>query len=80
MANLFPERLRALYDTHAEDKALCREVDLIVSRPVIPALKLAMASLTGLADWRHLRAPLQSLDGTDRDQIESTFAERAPAP
>lgn len=73
MANLFPARLRALFDTHAEDAALCSEVDLIVSGPVIPALKHAMVTLTGNTGWAPLRAPLRPLDAQARDAISDRF-------
>ena len=74
MSNLFPERLRALFDTHAEDAPLSSDVDLIVSVPVVPALKLAMVSMTGNADWGHIRAPLLPITASARAEIEARFA------
>lgn len=74
MANLYPQRLRTLFDTHAEDTALSSEVDLIVSVPVIPALKQIMASRTGDVSWGNLRAPLQALSGQARASITEHFA------
>lgn len=61
MANLHPARLRALFDTAAEDVALSRQVDAVVSGPVIPALKALMVQQTGHEGWAHLRAPLAPL-------------------
>jgi len=58
MANLHPERMIAIFETRAEDPALTSEVSVIVSHPVIPALKAAMVARTGNPDWAHLRAPL----------------------
>jgi 4-hydroxy-tetrahydrodipicolinate synthase len=62
MANLHPARLCALFDTGAEDVALSRQVDAVVSVPVIPALKALMAQQTGNSAWENLRAPLAPLD------------------
>ena len=69
MANLHPARLRALFDTHAEDTALSHEVDVIVARPVIPALKLIMARRTGHAGWERMRPPLAALRDVQRAEI-----------
>ncbi|MGC3937589.1 dihydrodipicolinate synthase family protein [Roseobacter sp. EG26] len=74
MANLYPARLKTLFETHLEDSALCADVDLIVSGPVIPALKLAMVAKTGNTQWAHLRAPLRPLEGTARDLIAARFS------
>lgn len=69
MANLHPARLRALFDTAREDTALSHEVDVIVARPVIPALKLIMARTTGHAGWERMRAPLVALKDVQRAEI-----------
>jgi len=74
MANLFPGRLRALFETHTEDPALSSDVDLIVSGPVIPALKRAMVVQTGNADWGHVRAPLRPLPSDAASLIDARFA------
>lgn len=74
MANLYPARMRTLFETHIEDVALSAEVDLIVSGPVIPALKLAMVAKTGNSDWQHLRAPLQPLTGKTQAAITTHFS------
>lgn len=74
MANLYPARMRTLFNTHIEDEALSREVDLIVSGPVIPALKLAMVAKTGNSDWQYLRAPLQPLTGEAKAAIITHFS------
>jgi len=62
MSNLHPARLRALFDTATEDVALSRQVDVIVSGPFIPALKLLMVRQTGNPVWANLRAPLAPLE------------------
>lgn len=61
MANLHPARLCALFDTAVEDVALSRQVDVVVSGPVIPALKVLMVHQTGNVGWANLRAPLAPL-------------------
>jgi len=73
MANLYPRRMRTLFDTQVEDAALSADVDLIVSVPVIPALKQAMAANTGNASWGNVRAPLHSLTGEARAAIAARF-------
>ncbi|QJF52323.1 dihydrodipicolinate synthase family protein [Roseobacter ponti] len=77
MANIYPARMRTLFESQAEDVDLSSEVDLIVSQPVIPALKQAMAARTGNPDWVHLRAPLQPLTADARAVIEARFSIRA---
>lgn len=73
MANLYPHRLRRLFDSRIEDAELSLEVDMIVSVPVIPALKHIMVAQTGNPDWGHLRAPLQPLSGDARAAIAAGF-------
>ena len=79
LANLFPRRMRTLYDTQTEDVALSADVDLIVSMPVIPALKHIMALTTGDESWGNLRAPLQPLDAADAAKISERFAQENAA-
>jgi 4-hydroxy-tetrahydrodipicolinate synthase len=76
MANLYPKRLRTLFDTHAVDFDLSSDVDLIVSHPVIPALKQAMLAMTGNPDWGHLRAPLRPLGPQAKASIEARFSQK----
>lgn len=76
MANLYPQRLRTLFDTHVEDAALSSDVDLIVSVPVIPALKQAMAAKAGNMNWSKTRAPLPALKGEVLAAIVARFPEQ----
>ncbi|WP_226781275.1 dihydrodipicolinate synthase family protein [Oceaniglobus trochenteri] len=69
MANLHPARLRALFDTSTEDEALSREVGLVVSGPVIPALKILMARNSGNAAWERMRGPLAPLPDAAREKL-----------
>lgn len=73
MANLYPNRLRQLFDTQTEDIDLSADVDLIVSHPVIPALKQAMVTMTGNPNWGHLRAPLRPLGPEAKAEIDARF-------
>lgn len=73
LANLYPERMQRLFDTRTEDTALSSDVSLIVSVPVIPALKQAMLANTGEASWGNLRPPLLALSGDARAAIASRF-------
>ncbi len=74
MANLLPQRIRTLFDTHEEDKALSADVEVIVSAPVIPALKQAMVAKTGEASWGSVRPPLQPLQGDALTAIRARFS------
>ncbi|MDW3225272.1 MAG: dihydrodipicolinate synthase family protein [Paracoccaceae bacterium] len=74
MANLYPERMRRLFDSRSQDTSLSADVDAIVSVPVIPALKLVMVERSGSNDWRHLRAPLYPLKGDARAAVLARFA------
>ena len=76
MANLYPARLRTLFDTHVENPNLSSKVDLIVSVPVIPALKHAMVATTGNPDWGHLRAPLRPLNAESGTAIAERFSQK----
>lgn len=75
LANLYPKRVQTLFDTQVEDVALSADVDLIVSVPVIPALKQIMVTKTGDASWGCLRAPLQALNGEEKAAIAARFPE-----
>ena len=74
MANLYTERMRNLFDTHDEDADLSSMVTLIVSVPVIPALKQVMVAMTGDASWANLRAPLLPLSVADSAAIAAKFS------
>lgn len=75
MANLYPQRMRNLFDTQVEDKALSAEVDMMISIPVISALKQAMVATTGIESWANVRPPLQRLSGQERAAITAMFAQ-----
>lgn len=73
MANLYPARMCTLFATHAEDAELSADVSVVVSVPVIPALKHIMVATTGDASWGHLRAPLQPLSPAECAVIDARF-------
>jgi 4-hydroxy-tetrahydrodipicolinate synthase len=72
MANLHPARMKRIVETATEDPALTEEVTRIVSVPVIPALKSALAARSGEATWERLRPPLSPLDATQRAAVLAT--------
>ena len=75
LANLYPRRIRTIFDTQVEDAALSADVNAIVSVPVMPALKQIMVAKTGDASWARLRSPLQALSG----EASATITARFPA-
>lgn len=75
VANIYPQRMRTLFDTQTEDTDLSRDVDVIVSVPAIAALKQIMVAMTGDASWANLRAPLQPLSGAPRAKISARFSD-----
>lgn len=75
VANLYPRRMRTLFDSQTEDVELSTDVDFIVSVPVIPALKQIMVAMTGDACWGNLRAPLLPLAGADSAKIAARFSD-----
>lgn len=79
MANLYPNRLRAIFETHIEDAEISSMVTLIVSAPVIPALKQAMVAMTGNSDWGRVRAPLQKLGTKASSEITARFTAKVDA-
>ncbi len=76
-SNLYPKRLMTLFETATEDPALSEEVTRVVTKPVIPALKIIMAAHTGNPAWERLRAPLTPLDAATRDVLLAAQSEPA---
>lgn len=67
-----PSLVRTL-ETGIADPALNTLVDLIVSHPVIPAVKVALAHYLGDEAWTKVRAPLVELDSGAANAIVSGF-------
>lgn len=81
-ANLYPERLKRVFETGREDPALSAFISAIVAQPVVPALKAVQARASGNPVWENLRAPLLPLTGTQRDALPGDLdapAEAEPA-
>ncbi|MGI9401081.1 MAG: dihydrodipicolinate synthase family protein [Rhizobiaceae bacterium] len=79
MANLYPQRMRTVFDTQVEDRRLSEEVDRMISIPVIPALKQAMVDSIGIEAWANVRPPLQRLSSEDRAVIADLFTQEHSA-
>ncbi len=77
MANLYPARMKRLFETATEDKALSDEVSQIVAGPVIPALKAILATRNAEPAWERLRPPLTALDAEARAAILALRAQVA---
>jgi 4-hydroxy-tetrahydrodipicolinate synthase len=62
-SNFAPKVLRELIDTGRENPQLTAMVNLLVSHPVVPAVKAGIAGVTGDAAWLRVRPPLEPLSG-----------------
>lgn len=69
MSNLHPARMCRIFETQTEDRALSAQVDLILSQPVIPAIKVLMAHMKGSPEWEPVRPPLSPLDVTTKKEL-----------
>ena len=76
--NVTSRLARQVYDAHAagrDDEARALQQRLsgfrasIETYPVIPALKILMAELTGDEEWRNLRPPLSGLDDEQEKEL-----------
>jgi 4-hydroxy-tetrahydrodipicolinate synthase len=76
--NVTSRLARQVYDAHAEgqkDRAEALQERLSALRasietyPMIPALKILMAGLTGDEEWRNLRPPLSGLDDEQEKEL-----------
>jgi len=66
LANLAPKTIAKLVEgTH--EAVIDEALDVILSRPIVPGLKVAMVAQTGDPEWARVRAPLVSF--TDADDI-----------
>ena len=72
MANLYPGRLKTLFETATEDRALSEEVTRVVSGPVIPALKHLIAKMHNAPEWERVRAPLANLNDKEIAALMAT--------
>lgn len=61
MANIYPDRMRSIFESGTEDSELSNQVSRILKHPVVPALKSLVARDTGRKSWERVRAPLEPL-------------------
>jgi len=73
LANLQPEMLRALIHDGTEDPRLEPLVNLIVSYPVLPAVKALVAHIHGDEGFVAMRPPLTDLPYSRRVELASAF-------
>lgn len=64
--NIYPEKIKRLYESRTDDPALSEEITRIVSAPVIPSLKAVMAKTSGNPAWERVRPPLEPLVDGER--------------
>jgi 4-hydroxy-tetrahydrodipicolinate synthase len=69
VANFQAQSLARTLSTGNADPALNALVDTIVSHPVIPAVKIALAHYLGDEAWTRVRAPLLNLDTKQANDI-----------
>lgn len=58
IANLFPARLATVLASATNDAAINHLVDVVLTVPVTPAIKVLVAHKYGISDWRRTIAPL----------------------
>ncbi|RCS24849.1 dihydrodipicolinate synthase family protein [Phyllobacterium salinisoli] len=72
IANLFPAEMRGLAIDGQDDARIRALVELVLRYPVVPAIKVLMAHMSGHAGWTSVRAPL--VDANDAaDTLISSF-------
>ncbi|MEW9838517.1 dihydrodipicolinate synthase family protein [Mesorhizobium marinum] len=81
MANLVPGLLRRLVHEGADSPAIVPLVDLVVSYPVLPAIKALVAHMHGDAGYAGTRAPLSDLGPAQSATLIAAYdAIAAPQP
>lgn len=58
MANVFPDRLKAMLTTGQDDAALVALINAVVAFPVTSAVKFMVSETYGKPEWCRVRAPL----------------------
>lgn len=69
MSNLHPARMCKIFETQTEDVALSQEVNLVLSQPVIPALKVLLSHMTDHQGWEEVRSPLFQLNAAQKSDL-----------
>jgi 4-hydroxy-tetrahydrodipicolinate synthase len=75
LANIEAKRLRTLVNEGKDDPAINALVDVIVSYPVLPAIKTMIAHRTKDKGWLRMRAPLDRLE----DERAARLAQKCEA-
>ncbi|KAA2244321.1 dihydrodipicolinate synthase family protein [Salinarimonas soli] len=65
LANIVAGRLRPIVHEGRDDAAVSALVEAVVARPIVPALKSAVARATRDADWAAVRPPLTALSAAE---------------
>lgn len=74
IANLFPAEMRGLAIDGRDDPRIRALVKLVLRYPVVPAIKVLMAHMSGYSGWSTVRAPLVDANGAADVLIESLQA------
>lgn len=74
IANLFPAELRGLAIDGRDDPRINALVELVLRYPVVPAIKVLMAHMSGHAEWSSVRAPLIDANGAADTLVKSLQA------
>lgn len=74
MANVLPERMRAMAVDGTDDAELCALVDAVLGHPVVPAVKALVAADSRDDGWLRVRAPLLGLSDAARARLGEAFA------
>ncbi|WP_153020079.1 dihydrodipicolinate synthase family protein [Paramesorhizobium deserti] len=74
IANLFPAEVRGLAVDGRDDPRINALVELVLRYPVVPAIKVLMAHMSGHAGWSKVRAPLVDANGAADSLVKSLRA------
>ncbi|WP_158259850.1 dihydrodipicolinate synthase family protein [Phyllobacterium phragmitis] len=74
IANLFPAEMRGLAIDGRDDPRIRALVELVLHYPVVPAIKVLMAHMSGHAGWSRVRAPLVDADASADTLVKSLQA------
>ena len=74
MANVVPDLVRAMFANPAAETAMQAACDQFADPAFLPLMKAALASATGDAAWRNVRAPLRPADPARGARIAAALA------
>jgi 4-hydroxy-tetrahydrodipicolinate synthase len=73
VANIAPELLAPVIHSAGDDRVLTELVNLVVSNPVIPAVKTLVGHLAGDSEFDMVRAPLSNLTAEQKARLVTAF-------